>query len=266
MPTLLQAIKGQMDSVAVPGATSETETLQQLMRAKGGRALPSTSATPKMSNLGEQAANDQSIAQAGAQQQEAKLATAGVGAAIAGAETATTNKLAGISAERQAQKQSFKDRETGLLLELKQGQDGINLERDKAKLEQLGFTSRLSSESYVQELNQAAAEQRLEDELGFKAALASDIFKSELDLLKTGLNYAEMLSSDQNRWDEMLGSMSLEFAMQIASGKQKAANTQAVYTSAGNVVSTGTSAYADYKSEPAAPPQEGDADFRGPPR
>lgn len=256
MPTLMDAIRGNMSSVPAPGATDETARLADMMKAKSGRAIPGSSSTPKMSNLGEQSANAQSAAQSGAQKQDAAIQTAGVEAGLAAAETSTETKLASISAERAAQKQNFLDRESSLVQELKQGKQEDLLGRNKAKLEQLGFVSRLNSESYVQTLNQTAAELRLEDEHSFRDQLAKDVFGAEMDFLKTVLNYNELLAADANRFEEMIGGMDINVALQIANSKATAANQQAQYTSAGNIASATTSAYADYKKDNPEPKKD----------
>lgn len=249
MATLLEALRGQLNSV-VPTPTGGGEAsvqLAELMRAKSGLALPSTSTTPRMSSLGE--ASAASVARGQAQQTQ----QAGGLAAEAAAQTATNQatEAAGQKAEldeaRARSQQQYADRTAELIQEFKQAGTSLDLERDKAKVEQLGFTARLSSEKYVDELERAGAEARLETELGFKDALTREVFGAERDLLEERLGMADILNMDSNQFREKMAAIDLDTALSIAATEKETANRAATYGAIGTGISAGTQAYGNYK-------------------
>ncbi len=250
MATLMEALRGGLSSVAAPAAaTDESARLQEMMRAKTGRAIPGMSGTPRASNLQEASANAATADQSKQLVQQASAQQAGVEVASAAADDSRTQGLQQVSNARAAAKQQFSAREASLVQELQQGKDGVNLERDKMKLETLGVVSRLNNDTYVQDLTQSAAESRLGDEMKFRDALATDIFGAEKELIKSKLNFDELLTADEARFTEMIGMFDLETAVAMASANASAKNQAASYTAAGNIVSTGADAYSKYDTK-----------------
>lgn len=236
----MDALKGTMSAMAPApsGGVEQNESLQNLMRAKSGRSL-STSSTPRASALGSASAAAQ-VTDA-AKQQASTGAVAAEQVTQAQDQQAVENKAATqqVDDARLDTDQKFADQAASMMQEFKQAGATLDLERDAAKVEQLGFLTRLGSEQYVNQLETEGARARLDDKLAFDLALAHDIFDDEIEVLGQKLNFADMINQDENKWREQLARIDLDTAMAVAAIDAKSANTQAVYTGVGGMVSAG---------------------------
>jgi hypothetical protein len=247
MPTLMEALKGQLASVDAPGKTDETDSLRSLMAAKSGRALTPGS-SPRASSLGESSAVGQARDQAGALAAQGAAAAAEVGAADAAQQAKADAQSTQIDLQREKQKSQFKTEADRLAQDFANGQKQLGVDRDQAAAEQLSFLTTLQNDQFITQLEQAGAERRLNEEISFNEALAEDVFAAERDLLKEKLKFSDILNMDDNAWQRELGMMNLEFAMEMSKFNANAANTAAQYTALGNIVGAGAKGAADYKT------------------
>jgi hypothetical protein len=250
MTTLLDALN--QSTTITPGGSSpgvgSTSQVAQLLKAKTGKAVDFgmggvPSATPQMSTLGEASA----VATAGNQLRQTQQ--------VAGAQNQQLQQQsAQVVAEAAAQKQKVEsarldsiqhraDQTAALIQEYKQSRGRLGVEQQKALGQQLGFNARLSSEKYVDQLERAGAEQRLSTEIGFREALAKDIFHEEEGLFSEQFHANELLNMKQNQWNEWLGQIDINTAVALAGGRAAAANQQAMWTGAGNLAGAGVDAY-----------------------
>jgi len=251
--TLMEALQGQLQSVTPVANTDESNSLRALMAAKSGKAL-SVGSTPRASNLGEQASNAQTVDQARALNVQGSLAAAEVGAAADAQQAKADAQSTQLDLQREKQKQTFAQESSRLLQEFQNGQRQLGAEKDAAAVEQLGFASRLASDRYIDELQNAGAMNRLEDQISFDEQLAAAVFADERDLLAQKLKFSDLLNLDENEFRREIGAMDLGFAQSLASAQASAANISATYTAVGNMVSAGAKAGAvkwgdDDKSE-----------------
>ena len=248
MPTLMDAMRGAMSEVPLPGASDETAGLAGLMRAKSGRAAPTSGTAPKASNLGEQAANGLARAQGQQIQTQANLAIEQVGQQALNQDTQFKQETAQLTEARKAQQSEYASKAADLIQQLKMGRQDLAADKRDALVEQTGFYTRLSSEKYIDELERAGAERRLGEGIAFEEALADEVFAAQKDALGAKLNFADLLNQDDNAFKKELGTLSVADAIAMARADLSAKNTTAMWGAVGSAAGAGAEAYGTYQS------------------
>lgn len=245
MPTLAEALRGALSAPAAglpSGDGEQTSQLQRLLRTKSGIAAAGGGPTPRASALGEAAAAGEARVASEQQAAAGRVEAAGQEQARLAQETESGLQRAGLEEARLAQVQRFNDQLDGMLQQFGHEQGKLELERDASKAEQLGFAARLSSEKYTDELERAAAESRLADELSFRETLQQTVFGDELALLKTRMGHRDVLSMDRDTAERELGAMDLDFALEMAKAKNRSDAQVAQWGAIGGLASGGIQA------------------------
>lgn len=251
--SLLDELRNRTARVATPAQTSplgganQTQALSDLMAARGGK-ISAGGSTPRSSNLQEQAAVAQTQAELGRTAADAAQASAAVGAQARAQEVETQQQSAALDEARTARMEQYAQKADQLMQELEFGERELDLQKDAAAAEQLGFLTRLSNEKYVHQLDQAAREQMLDQQIGFESATANAVFGSEMDLLKQKLGHADILNMDENEFRQRVGEFEMDAYLEIAESRNDAANQQAMWTSVGGLASAGVQGYGAYES------------------
>lgn len=243
----LDSIRQQLTQAApTTPVPNQTEQAQSLLQAKSGKAVaPST--TPRISNIGEQLANQQT--QAGVQEQtKANVQQAqNLGTQQQAQDQEINFRLRNADEQFAKSMDEYLNRSQAALDEYKQGTRQLDLSKDKARLEQLGFTMRLASDKYVDNLQRIGAQNRLDNELNFNEALARSIFADEQDMFEKDLKFRAMLGEDSRDFNQELGNIDLDFAMSMANAENKANNARTMWSGIGGLGSAGIQGYTAYK-------------------
>jgi len=248
--TLLRQTKDKLGSGIGAAVAPSAAPGSNLVQAQGlGAAMrnvaPSTGpgTGPKVSNVQETVGN------IGAAEQLRDVATE---AAQTKREVAVASDSIARSAETAKREESLAELEMSeraaahertLLERARQAKAAGDLAAYEASLDQAQFVRRLSNEKYIQGLQQAGALSRLGDEAGFKEALINDVFGEELVTLQRFLGWKEIMAADDREFQERLGQIDLQAAIDLAETKAGAANTAAIASGASGVVSGGIQAY-----------------------
>jgi hypothetical protein len=126
-----------------------------------------------------------------------------------------------------------------ILQEYATGQRQLDLSKDKAKLEQLGFASRLSNDKYVRDLQQQANKARLSDAARFSEELTRTVFADEEELFRNDLNFRALMAADQRQFTEATAQIDLDFALSLANAKGREESAQSMWRGVGGVISAG---------------------------
>lgn len=261
--TLLDAIKSSQNqtlqqTAAEPqqGAPSETQSLAQTVATgRTGKDVSATTGAPaaKMSNLQEKLAQVQNKlgTQALAKDVETQQTGMEKDAEVAAKEaqiqdTALEQRRQDTQRQYTRQVQSTIDNFTN------QGKQ-LDLSKDKAKAEQLGFQLRMSNNKYIQDLKQEGAKARLSSSLKRREEIAKSVFADERDLFASDLSFRTIMGAKGRDLTEKLSNMDLDFAMKMADANNKAANERSLWTGIGGLAGAGVQAYGAYAAQPAAP-------------
>lgn len=239
----------QKAPVAPPAAQS-TQQVQGLIQAKSGKAGAPTQG-PATSNVAEQQATQTAQVQQGAQQQAAQAQGAQMAnAAVTQGENEALAE-AKFSEEQEDVKSRLLQQTNSVLQEYEQGNRTLDFNRDKAKLEQVGFTLRLTNDKYLSNLQREGKKSRLDSDLGFKEELMRTIFADEEELIRDDLDFRALMRADDREFEKLMATMDINTALQIASAESKAANQQQMWGSLGSLASAGIDAAATYQDAQA---------------
>ena len=245
MATLLDIVNKRQSSlspVTQPLGPSQTSQLQQLSQATSGRA-PTQSTGPRMSNVGEQLANQQTQLQL---QQVAQAEQQGQQQVQQQAEQVVKEEQL-VQRDMTEQSARFMDQlmndQLGVLQQFSKGEKQLNLKKDKARLEQIGFTLRLNNDKYINKLQEEGFRARLDNEAVFEEELARSIFAEELDLFRDNLDFRAMMGASDRDFQEQVASMDLNSAIELANASAQSAASQQMWSGIGTMVSGGVGAY-----------------------
>lgn len=248
------------------GVTEETGKLQSLLRAKSGRAVAGGDAAP--SNLGEQAAVSQTNAQLGQIGQGLQIQQQSDDLAAHSQQQQAQQQRADIDQARRFATVQNQLKTNQLLSELSRDKATLNLDRDRARLEQASFLLAMQDKKYTDELQDVGRRRRLDDAAVFQKEMEEMAFGDSLALVKQKLGNNDVLSASDRDYKAALTGMSIDDAIKVAeiemaaeakasemereaakSGatlSAKTANTQSMYQAGGQLVNTGIQAYDKY--------------------
>lgn len=251
--TLLDAIRDRMgpgsQGISVP-ASNATEQTASLLRTKlTGQAPTISTDVPKRTNIAEQAAQDQAragLAQAGTQ---AQIQSAQLGAQSADQEQAAKIAAEQDQAQMRAKESQAANQASQLLTDFARSGRQLSTQEDLSKLNQAAFAARLTNTQYIDTLQREAAKSGINDAASFNDAYYRQVFADSDALFRDKLDFNRMMGASDREFAKQMQDISLESAIQIASDASKEANTRALYTGVGNVVSGATQAGQAYYSK-----------------
>jgi hypothetical protein len=196
-----------------------------------------------MSNVGEQLANQQTQLQL---QQVAQAEQQGQQQVQQQAEQVVKEEQL-VQRDMTEQSARFMDQlmndQLGVLQQFSKGEKQLNLKKDKARLEQIGFTLRLNNDKYINKLQEEGFRARLDNEAVFEEELARSIFAEELDLFRDNLDFRAMMGASDRDFQEQVASMDLNSAIELANASAQSAASQQMWSGIGTMVSGGVGAY-----------------------
>lgn len=235
-------------ATAAPVATTDqTARARSLLAAKSGKNIGVADMAPA-SAIAEGAANDQTKQKLEELKPAGQMAAAGVGQAVQQLDAQETGARADLALRQQQMQQSNSLRKQQLLADLGRARGSLDLDRDKAKLEQLAFTMRLSDKQYLDKLEAEGAKKRLDSDLGFKEELQKSIFGSNTDLMKESLGNKDVLAADNREFAQALASIDINAALQMASNEAKDAKAASMIGAVGGLANAGVGYYGSTKN------------------
>lgn len=270
---LLETIQqNRQKAVSEPAqVTDETSKIQTLLKAKSGRA-PLSSDTG-VSNLGEQAAVAQTNNQLAQAAQQNQIQTQQENIAQAAQQQEQAQQKQAVAQARKFDNLQTKAKTQSILSDLEREKGGLDLEKDRARLEQASFLLSMQDKQYTDQLEAIGAKRRFDDELAFKQEMQNIAFKDSQDILKQKLGNADILSASDREFQQALSKMNIQDAVAIAGIEAKyaqqesdfntdaarwqanqaalAANQQAKWQAAGQLAGAATQAYGQYADNAA---------------
>jgi hypothetical protein len=229
---------------AAPKQASElglTEQTQKLVQAKSGRSV-GPSSVPAASNVQEQIANQQQALQASALAQQAQLGAEVMKANEQAQQAAITQQQQELTSQAEQVDKEFLSRQEDVLDSYLRGQKQLNLQKDKAALEQVGFSIRLNNSQYISNLEREAKRSGLTSDVRFKEEMARAVYADEMELFNDSLDFRSALFADKLEFNEMMNNMDLDFAIDLARQDAKQASSEALWTGVGALGSGAVSA------------------------
>jgi pyruvate/2-oxoglutarate dehydrogenase complex dihydrolipoamide acyltransferase (E2) component len=219
-------IAAAQTAIAGPPAGSLAD-LQRTAVAFQGLAAPEPGAS------GARSSNVQETVQRAAAAEQLKGVASAAQAADAQAaqrETALANQAQRAATEAGLDSLSIAERATQqrarILESARQATEEGRMARAKAAVDQSEFLRRLENEKYVSQLQRDGAERRLGTEIGFKEALAQDVFGEQLELFKGRLSWEELMAADDRAFQEKMANIGFDEALAMAEAQAEGAKIQ----------------------------------------
>lgn len=249
-PSLFDQVKQNLNKMAQPVQAAgqilgQTEALSRISQAASGKAVPggTAGAVPSRSRQAELSVVDQVT------RGQQELAKAGQIQALAlgqqeqALKDSEEFKNRVLSDEQLASREKYLETQRGILTDYSSGQRQLDLTKDKAKLEQLGFSMRLSNDKYLNELENRARIAGLSDAISFEEELTRSIFADEEELFRNDLDFRAMISADQRTFQNELAQMDINMALDMAEASNRALSEKQMWDGIGGIVQAGASAY-----------------------
>lgn len=225
---------------------------QQILGTKSGKAVGPSSG-PAASSLAEQqtaATNQQALNQT---QQEGSIKAQQLGAQSTDQQQSADIQQQQLATKTQAFKTQNQNQINALLQDRDQANATLDLSKRQAIDDQIGFNERLSNDKYVNDLTNAGAQARLDDNASFQQQLQQNYYAGMEDLLDKDTNFKQLVDASGRDFDKKLASMDTDMAMAILQKNIQAQNISNQYAGAGTVVSAGLGYAGSQASNPSTP-------------
>lgn len=271
MPSLLDTVKQNSSSLAAPTPASNpllaatglqptageaTEGTAQLAAiGQTGKAVSGTGGlNTRLSSLGERLASVQALNQAKDVAKEAQLQGVSLDQQQDALQQQFQQQNTQLSEQRIGMQEQFNTQLKGIMQDYRNQLTGLNLSKDKARMEQVGFMLRLGNQQYIDQLEQEGRKSRLDNSVSFNEELQRSIFADELDLFSSSMEFRNYLFADARDSQRQLSEIDIDFAMQIAGAENRAASGQMMWSGIGTVAGKAAEYYTP--KEQAAPASE----------
>jgi len=256
MATLMDSLKKSLTGEA-PKAPElgQTQRVQGLLEAKAGKALADDTG-PARSTIGETSAALQTKAALTDQSLQNKLQSASITQEQAAQDVKVEEERKNLGSQVEEYRSAFERQSDNLLRDFERDSRQLEDTRTQSKTEQLGFLLRLQDKQYIDQLQMEGDKARLNSNIGFKEAAFRSQLEDNMTLFKNDQMFKKFVNASERDFREQLGKMDINFAMQVASNAQQAANQQSMFSGIGSLVSAGASIY-DKSGTPAAPQNVG---------
>jgi hypothetical protein len=169
-----------------------------------------------MSNLGEQAAGDATNQQLATTGQQIQMQQAQQNQAAQAEQAQTDIASAQIDQARKFQTVQNKLRTNQLLNDLSRDRGSLDLEKDKARLEQTAFLLSMQDKKYTDQLQDIGRKRRLDNEANFTQEMEQMALGAQYDLLKQKLGGKDILAASDREYKQALANMTIADAQKAA--------------------------------------------------
>lgn len=240
--TLLEALNQQKQQAQQPQAPAPgtTDLTRKLLLTKSGKAgAAAGGGQPNISNLGEQAAIQQTKTDLSNVQQQGVIGQQQQAISAEGIEEAARSGRTALDQERQGNLLQIRMDTNRILREAEEGGRKLSLQQDKARLDQIAQGLRLQDEKYIDNLKRAGAQARLDNELDFEIQLQRAQLGDTEELLKKKLGNASILQAKERDLKRFIGTMDIVDAINIAKANGKKAAIQQKWQAIGSATEAG---------------------------
>jgi len=242
MATLLEQLRQQ-------GPTgTQTQQVESLLSARSGKAT-GPGAAPRATNIQEQVQDQLTRNQLTDVAQQANLQSQQQGQEQRAVEQQFAQQKAQLDEQSISSQETYQRQVEASLKDYQRIIKQLDVAKQGAKVEQLGFQLRLSNQNYIMKLKDTAARDKITSAVSFNEALQRTVFADEIDLLSSDLDFRMLLKADDATFNKMLAQIDIDTALEIA--KAQAKDTAAQQTVSG--VNTLIQAGATYASRPVTP-------------
>lgn len=246
--------KGSIADAAQPGisfAPSGLEQTQQMAQASTGKAAAEGTGVA-VSNIGEQVATQEAAKQ---QQQLATQASA-MESEQQQKEQEQYMQLHDQELEIRNQalnvKQQFNSRLSQVLAEFKDKGDELDIEKQKAQVDQITQMTRLLDDKYVNSLKINGAKSRLADKKAFAEAALDAAFDNQLSLLNDDFEAKSLLKANDREFQIKLANMGYDSAINIVNAEIEAGKEAMQWRAVGSAIETGIAGYEKFGGKETA--------------
>jgi hypothetical protein len=136
-------------------------------------------------------------------------------------------------------KQNFNSKIQEILSDFKTKGIELDLERQKAQVDQLTHLMRLSDDKYTTKLKFEGARNRLQNKVSFAEAAMQSQFENQLQLIKEDFEFKSLLRADARAFNIKLEGMGLQQALAILDSELAGAREAAKYQAIGSGIEAG---------------------------
>jgi len=232
LDTIRKNLAANQKQQAATDQVGQTERATSLLRQRStGKAT--TESASAASNIGEQTAAGQTRQGLQQIQQQGDLASRQLSQRSAEMTQKTDIQQAQLEQARASTDGKYRRETDKIINDLSRSGRELDLNRDAAKLEQLGHVLAMQDKQYVETLQLSGAKYRLTNELNFQVALQKDIWADMQGLFKDEIDLKKFLAMDQREFEQKLMKMDMKDAYKIFQMNQEAANKQAIWSALG---------------------------------
>lgn len=210
----IQQNRQQLGATQAP-MTDQTSTVQNLLRAKSGKA-PSASDVGTTSNVGEQAAVADTQSQLASLQPQLQTQQQATNTALAGQKQQESQQTQAIAQTNRFNTVQNNIKTQQILQGLSQDRGNLQTQQAQANLEQVAFTLSMQDKQYTDQLQQVGRQRRLDDANNFKSAMQDQAFGANIDLLKQKLGNNDILQASDRDFQKAMSNLSIDDAMKMA--------------------------------------------------
>lgn len=228
----------------------QAEGIANILKTKlTGQAQPSSSTGPKRSQIGEQQVAQQAQAQSQQMTAQSQVNQQQQRQQAQEQEQAQKIQLQQLEQDMNEKRQSASQQVQEILNSNLQGMKKLKTQEDVANFEQAAFMTRLSSQSYIQNLTNAANKARIDDDASFKERYYEQVMRDDMEDFKDVMDFKTLMNATDRDFAKQVSKMDLETARKIADRATEQANSQALFQGMGGLVSGGLQAYSAYDAK-----------------
>jgi hypothetical protein len=218
----------------------QTEQAQNLLSARSGKAT-APGAAPRATNIQEQVQDQLTRGQLSEVAQQASLQSRQQGQEQRAVEQQFAQQTAQLNEQDIASQETYQRQVEAALKDYQRNIKQLDVAKQGAKVEQLGFQLRLSNQNYLMQLKNAAARDRITSAVGFQEALQRTVFADEIDLMSSDLDFRMLLKADDAQFNKMLAQIDIDTALEIAKAQAKDAAAQQTVSGINQLIQAGAS-------------------------
>lgn len=214
------------------GLGISSEAAKRILGAASGGPLTGAAA-PIKSGIREATVQQAAQAQTAEAQEKAKLAEAKQKQQEAEIANQLSEEALRIKEQALSTKQQFAAKANSLIQDLRQNMGRIDVQREEAKMKQLGFLLRLNNEKYVSRLQSEGARKRLTNMESFKDEVINTVFQNQLELADSDLRFKQLLRADERNFQRQAAEMDIDMAWDIMTSMLNDSMIQSRYAAIG---------------------------------
>jgi hypothetical protein len=212
---------------------------------------------PQLSEQQQAQAQQETMAAQRQLTQQGQQAAAATGAAEQQLETQVRQQRKRLNEREVGLREQAAQKVDEVLTNYVQKKGEMDLAKDRAQAEQVGFMLRLSSEQYVERLRIEGSKARLNDRINFTEALQRAMFDEERKLLDENLRFKRLIGATERDFKEQVAEIDIESALAIAGARAQGANAAMKAEAISGIVSgaakTGSAIYDKMPAKTTSP-------------